>query len=66
MRFMGPLDFCGPRSGASAATPLVGPEKECNFNFITNGWSRFATRCGWAQPLLLGLLKQHLITLRLL
>jgi len=29
-------------------------------------WARLATRCGWASPHLLGLPKQHLITLRLL
>jgi len=62
---MGSLDSCGHRSDASAAPPLVGPEQECNFNFITNGWARLATRCGWAQPLFLGLPKQNLITLRL-
>jgi len=44
----GPLDSCGPRSGALAAPPLVGPEQECNFNFVRNGWARLATRCGWA------------------
>jgi len=53
-------------SGASAALPFVGPEQEGNFNFITNGWARIANRYGWAQPLLLGLPKQHIITLRLL
>jgi len=26
----------------------VGPEQECNVDFITNGWARLATRCGWA------------------
>jgi len=30
---MGPLDSCGPRSGISAAPPLVGPEQESNINF---------------------------------
>jgi len=60
---MAPLHSCGPQSGASAAPPLVGPEQECNFNFITNVWSRLAIRCGCAQPLLLGLPKQHLILL---
>jgi len=23
-------------------------QQECNFNSITNGWVRLATRCGWA------------------
>ena len=54
------------KEGLCDNSPLVGPDQECNINFITNGWSRFATRCGWAQSLLLGLPKQHLITLRLL
>jgi len=45
-------------------TPL-GPEQECNFNFIPNGWARLATRCGWVKLLLLGLPKEHLITFRL-
>jgi len=33
-------------------------------NFITNIWARLAARCGWASPLLPGLPKQHLKTLR--
>ena len=33
-------------------------------NFITNVWARLATRYGWASPLLPGLPKQHLLTLR--
>ena len=39
--------------------------QECNITLITNGWARLATRCGWASPLLPGLPKQHLITMRL-
>jgi len=27
---------------------LKGMQQECNFNSITNGWARLATRCGWA------------------
>jgi len=41
-------------------------QQECNFNFITNGWARLVTRCGWASPLLLGLPKQLQLTLSLL
>jgi len=47
-------------------TLLKGMQQEYNLNFIANGWARLATRCGWASPLLPGLPKQHLITLRLL
>jgi len=47
-------------------TLLKGMQQECNFKLITHGWARHATRCGWASPLLPGLPKQHLITLRLL
>jgi len=45
---------------------LKGMQQEHNFNFIVNGWVRLTTRCGWPSPLLPGLPKQHLITLRLL
>ena len=26
---------------------LTGMQQECNFNSVTNGWARLATRCGW-------------------
>jgi len=42
------LVSCGHQIGESAAPHPVGPEQECNFKFITNGWARLATRCGWA------------------
>jgi len=27
---------------------VKGMQQECNFNSITNGWARLATRRGWA------------------
>jgi len=27
---------------------LRGMQQEYNFNSITNGWAKLATRCGWA------------------
>jgi len=47
-------------------TLLKRMQHECNFNFITNGWAKFVTRCGWASPIFPGLRKQHQITLKLL
>jgi len=54
------------RLGQPTEILLKGMQQEYNFNSITNGWARLATIYGWAQPRLLGLPKQHLITLRLL
>jgi len=33
-------------------TLLKGMQRKCNFNSITNGWARLASKCGWASPLL--------------
>ena len=60
------VSIVGTKLRLPTETLLKGMQRECNCNYITNGWARLTIRCGWASPLLSGLPKQHLITLKLL